>query len=213
MIGCATLLLAASILCAATPREDAPLADDPHSSGRATGAHSSGSQSELPRVLTLRDAPTTPGQSFAASALTSLTGLVILGTLSTGPTRGLPWSNFTLQARIATSLLLLSAGPSMGDLMNHDGAGFLAGAGGRTLLVALGWGAVALARVGGAQVLTAGSILFVTLGALVWIGWGATDLVRSLFAPERWVDRENRVRLSTGVRDPTREAAVDERRF
>ena len=214
MIGCATLLLAASILSAAPPGGDAPLADDQHSSARApTGAQSAESQSELPRVLTLGDAPTTPGQSFGASALTSFTGLVILGTLGTGPTRGLPMSNFTLQARIATSLLLLSVGPSMGDLMNHDGAGFLAGAGGRTLLVALGWGAVALARVGGAQVVTAGSVLFVTLGALVWIGWGATDLVRSLFAPERWVDRQNRLRPSAGVRDPTREAALDERRF
>jgi len=36
-----------------------------------------------------------------------------------------------------------------------------------------------------------GSVLFVGLGALVWCGWGVADLVRSAFAPDRWLKRTN----------------------
>jgi hypothetical protein len=159
---------------------------------------------ERPQLMTISDAPTTPAQSFTASALTVLTGVGILGGLGEGPQLGLPMSNFSLQARIATSLLLLSVGPSMGDLMNHDVSAFLTGSGGRTLLAALGWGAVSLAITSPDSVAIALSTLFVTLGALVWVGWGATDLVRSLFAPERWVDRENQARFRSRVADSTR---------
>jgi hypothetical protein len=208
MIAGAAALVAASILLEATPGVDAPLAIE------LPQSESSSLESALPRVMTLKDAPTTPGQSFGASVLTSFTGLVILGGIGIGPTRGLPMSDFSVQARIATGLFLLSVGPSVGDLMNHDTGGFLAGAGGRTLLTALGWGAVSLARVAGArEILTASSILFVTLGALVWVGWAATDLVRSLLAPERWVDRQNGTRRASGVVDPTRGSAGGVRSF
>jgi hypothetical protein len=159
---------------------------------------------ERPRLMTLSDAPTTPAQSFTASALTALTGVGILGGLGEGPQPTLPMSDFSFQARIATSLLLLSVGPSMGDLMNHDVSAFIAGSGGRTLLAALGWGAVSLAITSSDSVVIAMSTLFVTLGALVWVGWGATDLVRSLFAPERWVDRQNQERFRSRVADSTR---------
>jgi hypothetical protein len=219
MIGCAAAVVAASILCEATG-VDAPIAGERASPGsvaarlpQVVGSESSGIPLRPPRVMTLRDAPTTPAQSFSASALTSLTGLVILAGLGAGPARTLPMGDFSLQARIATSLFLLSVGPSVGDLMNHDTAGFLAGAGGRTLLMALGWGAVSLAATDGPPVLTAGSILFVTLGALIWVAWGATDLVRSLFAPERWVDRQNQSFRISGVVEPTPTPEDGVRRF
>ncbi|HYX90691.1 MAG TPA: hypothetical protein VE782_03965 [Myxococcaceae bacterium] len=220
MIAGAAALMAASILLEATHGADAPLATKrppPNPAAiplpQTARAESSSLEPGPPRVMTLKDAPTTPGQSFGASVLTSFTGMVILGGIGLGPTRGLPMSDFSVQARIATGLFLLSVGPSVGDLMNHDTGGFLAGAGGRTLLTALGWGAVSLARVDRAPILTASSTLFVTLGALVWIGWGATDLVRSLLAPERWVDRQNRTRRSSGVADPTRGSAGGVRSF
>jgi hypothetical protein len=220
MMGCAAALVATSILCEATPGIDAPIAGERTSPGsvaaqlpQVVGSEPSGIPPRPPRVMTLSDAPTTPGQSFGASVLTSLTGVVILGGLGAGPPRTLPMGDFSLQARIATSLFLLSVGPSVGDLMNHDTAGFLAGAGGRTLLMALGWGAVSLAATDGPPVLTAGSILFVTLGALIWVGWGATDLMRSLFAPERWVDRQNQSFRISGVVDPTPTPEDGVRRF
>jgi hypothetical protein len=152
-----------------------------------------------PRPLTLRDAPTTPTQAFTASVLTSLTGIGVLAGLAEGPPRRLPMSDATFSARIATGLLLLSVGPSVGDLMNHDLGGFIAGGAGRTLLVALGWGALSLAASSTDATVIGTSVLFITLGALVWLGWGATDLLRSVFAPERWVDRQNQQRLGVRV--------------
>ena len=161
------------------------------------GATSSeGATVELPGPVTVRDAPTTSTQAFTASSLTALTGVSVLGGLALGPPPRLPMSDFTLQARLATGLLLLSVGPSVGDLLNRDVSGFVAGAAGRTLLVALGWGALSLAASSQDPAVIGSSILFMTLAGLVWLGWGATDLVRSLFAPERWVERQNQ-RLST----------------
>ena len=149
------------------------------------------------RLMTLRDAPTTSTQAFTASSLTALAGVAILAGLALGPSTQLPMGEFTFHARLGTALLLLSVGPSMGDLMNHDLPAFIAGAAGRTLLVALGWGAFSLAASSQDPTVIGTSILFMTLAGLVWLGWGSTDLVRSLFAPERWVDRQNQ-QLTTG---------------
>lgn len=138
------------------------------------------------------DAPSTPGQSFLASGLTSFTGLMVLFGLPTGPPTSLPMGTFAFTSRLATSLFLMSAGPSMGDLLNHDAQGFLIGALGRSALVALSWGAVAVASTPGVDpLLSVTSVLFVTVAGLVWTGWCTVDLVRALFAPARWVEREN----------------------
>lgn len=155
--------------------------------------------SQPPRLLTLRDAPTTSTQAFTASALTGLTGIAILAGLAEGPPRQLPMSDLSFHARVATGLLLLSVGPSVGDWMNRDVSGFLAGGIGRTALVALGWGALSLAASSQDSAVIGTSVLFMTLAGLVWLGWGATDLVRSLFAPERWVDRQNQERRGVRV--------------
>ncbi|HZA50334.1 MAG TPA: hypothetical protein VE549_06310 [Myxococcaceae bacterium] len=159
-------------------------------------------QLETPRPVLLTDAPTTSTQAFTASALTSLTGIGVLAALAEGPPRRLPMGDVSFHARIATGLLLLSVGPSVGDLINHDPAGFT-GAIGRTVLVALGWGAFSLAASTTDGTVIGTSVLFMTLGGLVWLGWASTDLVRSLFAPERWVDRQNRQRLGVRVVNST----------
>ncbi len=156
--------------------------------------------------VTLRDAPVGAGTAFAVSAVTGLTGLLNLFTLFVGPPLSLPGSELALHGRIATSLLLMSVGPSMGDLLVGDGAGFLIGAGGRTLIAALGYGTVMAlqgqwSRSPAAVVL---GVLFTTALGFGWVGWGLVDLVRSAFAPQRWVDRENRARQLGAAPDLSR---------
>jgi hypothetical protein len=185
MIAPAALL--AATLCAATPPADAPLRTP------LLGDAPPRAEVEEAPLYTLADAPTTPGQAFGASLLTATTGLVMLIGLIAGPiTINQPASELAFYSRLGTGLFLLGVGPSMGDLLNHDARAFLLGAGGRTVLAALGAGAIALAASSPADPALIGtSVLFVALGSLVWTGWGAADLVRSLFAPERWVDRQN----------------------
>lgn len=138
------------------------------------------------------DAPTSVIGSVAASGATSFTGFVLLTTLGTGLPAGLPMSAVSFNLRLATSLFLMSTGPSVGDLLNQDVGGFLVGALGRSALVGLGWGAVMLASQPDNGVLDAASAaLVVTMAALAWTGWCAADLLRSLFAPYRWAQRQN----------------------
>ncbi|MBX5483454.1 MAG: hypothetical protein IRZ16_16655 [Myxococcaceae bacterium] len=139
------------------------------------------------------DAPTTPQVAFLASAFTSLTGLATTFGLFAQPPSSLPLSGFGWRARLATSLFLLSTGPSVGDLLNGDWGAFAIGAGGRTLLSWLAWGAVEYvsSTPGVDGMLIFGTVLLVTVTALVWTGWCAIDLVRAAFAPGRWAERMN----------------------
>ncbi len=146
---------------------------------------------EVSLRVTLKDAPVTPLTAFGASVLTSLTGFAsLIGLLAVSP-------ETATHPRLAASLLLLSVGPSVGDLLAHDAKGFLLGAGGRTALAAASYGvvmAIATASGDSAVLLIVPGILFVTMAAIVWTGWGAADLVRSYFAPQRWVTRQNALR-------------------
>jgi hypothetical protein len=142
--------------------------------------------------VTYVDAPVSGLTAFGASALTAMTGLFNLMSIALRPPPGLPMSTFALHARISASLLLMSVGPSMGDLLTHNTVGFLIGAGGRTLLAGLSYATVMLMQGQGSNPLVVlGGLLFVTMAALAWTGWGGADLVRAFFAPDRWVVREN----------------------
>lgn len=138
------------------------------------------------------DAPTSVLGSVLASGATSFTGFALLTTLGTGLPAGLPMSEVSFNLRLATSLFLMSAGPSVGDLLNHDLSGFLVGALGRSALVGVSWGAVLLASQPDSGALgAAGAALVVTMAALAWTGWCAVDLLRSFLAPDRWAERQN----------------------
>ncbi|MGA9521074.1 MAG: hypothetical protein WBV82_06395 [Myxococcaceae bacterium] len=194
-----TLALTASLLAATPVPADAPTAAGAGFRVHAARESRDAKVQALTRY-TVADAPTTPFGSFAASGLTSLTGLFVgVFALTSLPDEGLPGSTFSFHARMSTALLLLSAGPSVGDLMNHDPRGFLMGALGRTAIAALGYGALAWAvSSGGSSGATLVASMVLGLGGLGWLGWSIADLVRSFFAPRRWVDRQNQA-LTAGA--------------
>lgn len=184
-----SLALACSVVVAQPPAADAP------SALTLVTAQVAGRQvaSQPVARVTLSDAPTTPGISFAASALTSFTGFMMLFGMAASPSPGLPGTDLLWRARLASSLLLLSVGPSVGDLLNHDMSAFLVASGVRSAIVAISWASLELLFTARSPdtLLAVGSLLFITVGSLVWTGWCTADLVRSLFAPQRWVDRTN----------------------
>lgn len=181
-----------TLLLAAAPTQAAPSAATSIAATRAT----------------LADAPTSGGAAFLASSLTSFTGLVTLIGMASAPPPGQPGSDFAWRARLAASLFLMSAGPSVGDLLNDDKPLFFVATGLRTLICAVSWAGIELSAAAGTATnsstpfLVVGTILVVTVGALVWSGWCAVDLVRSFFAPDRWVRRHNE-RLPLPTRAPS----------
>lgn len=180
------MTLAAAVLCAslaAAPADAPGVFDYSH-------PHPEVVQPEQSVRVTLDDAPTSPGISLLSSSLTSLTGLVTLIGLTAGTPPGGTF-DLAFRARLATSLFLLSTGPSVGDLLNHDLPGFLIGAVSRNVIAALSWGAIELMVTSGNGVTASLTLLAVSVGALVWGGWCVADLVRSVFAPQRWVERTN----------------------
>ncbi len=197
--------LTASLLVSAPVPADAPT-----TVGAGLRVHAArGSQADPaqePRRYTVADAPTSPFGAFAASGLTSLTGLFVgVFALVALPDEGLPGNTFTFHARMSTGLLLLSTGPSVGDLLNDDPRGFLVGALGRTTIAAAGYGLLAwAAETRGAPAPTLLASIVAGLGGLAWMGWSIADLVRSFRAPRRWVERQNRALMAESVPVPPR---------
>ncbi len=206
----ATLLASAPLLPAPSYAADAPTAE------RVGLRLAALRTSEVPAPgtalrYTLDDAPTTPVASLLASGLTGVTGLFVgaLALLST-PEAALPGSTFSFHLRLSTALFLLSAGPSMGDLLNENVGGFLLGALGRSALAAGGYGLVLWAMGSGSNVgVVMLSVLGVGLGSLLWTGWSVVDLFRSWFAPQRWVERHNRALAAGAI--PSREPIIEVR--
>jgi len=198
-----TVSALALVLFAATPLSG----DVPRAEGPGLPVAASGVSFEEPQPITWRidDAPTSPMASFAVSALTSGTGLLVLSLAGFSlPEEGIPGSTASFGARVGTGLFLLSIGPSMGDLANGDPLRFLIGAGGRSALALVGYGLVLgiSSRDVGVAALSALGLIGTTL---VWMGWGAADLVLSWFAPQRWVIRQNEATASRFSRQPVPE--------